>query len=774
MLHLRPAVRAVVARLALILAAIGSALAPSLAAAADPPLLTVLALRGSAFFIASAVYDQAAVDALAQRSGRPIELYTEVIDQVRFDVDLDRELHALLKKKYAGTRLDLILASGTGALAFAERNRDLLFPGVPVVFYNVAEDRMRGRTLPPAFSGVTLEFNPAATLDLVTRLQPEVTHLVVVAGNADYDRGWLARVEPLLRANASRFTTTYLTDHSLPQVLEEVRRLGPGSAVFYLSMVRDAAGTRHLPRDAAKRLVEASAVPVYASIPGVVDQGVLGVWSPSHREQGTRAGELAARVVAANGAALGGREPPIPARCVLNWQAMQRFGISESLVPAGCSFRARAVPFWKQYFAYIVAALLVILLQALLITLLLVARARRRRSESQLRRSEELLGQALAAGRMGVWGWDVATRTMEWSAEHYTVMGVAPFSLKPTYREWSSRVHPADLPRVEATIERALADRADFFRYEYRTPLPDGTERWLDAQGHPVYDAQGTCTRITGLTVDVTERKRVEEANAHLVHVARLAVVGELTGSIAHEINQPLGAILSNAEAAELLLQASPVPLEEIRHIVEDIRRDDLRAGEIIRHMRALLRKGELAMEPFDLNQAITDVMHLVGAELARRHVTVAMDLGPLPPIRADRVHIQQVLLNLIHNGMDAMAELPFALRRLDIQTRRAGPDAASITVSDAGPGIAPERRARLFESFYTTKKDGLGLGLAIARNIVQAHGGQIEAERGARGGAMFRVVLPLQAGAASRGLPAGGDARFPATVGGGEPGPVR
>src|SRR5262249_14358727 len=176
---------------------------------------------------------------------------------------------------------------------------------------------------------------------------------------------------------------------------------------------------------------------------------------------------------------------------------------------------------------------------------------------------------------------------------------------------------------------------------------------------------------LIGSLMDVSDRKRVEEANQRLAHVSRLAMVGELSASIAHEINQPLGAILSNADAAEILLGRETIPVEELRQIIDDIRHDDMRAGEVIRHMRSLLRRRGLSMQPFDLNRAIADVLAFAGADLSRHGVKLDTDLAPLPIVYGDQVHLQQVVLNLILNAVDAMEPLPAARRRLSVRTAR-------------------------------------------------------------------------------------------------------
>jgi signal transduction histidine kinase len=212
---------------------------------------------------------------------------------------------------------------------------------------------------------------------------------------------------------------------------------------------------------------------------------------------------------------------------------------------------------------------------------------------------------------------------------------------------------------------------------------------------------------------------------------------------IAHEINQPLGAILSNAEAAEMLLESEKPALDEVRQILSDIRKNDLRADEAIRRIRDLLRKHETQMKPLDINKTISGVLRLVTGDALRRHVQIRKDLahGLLPAI-GDEIHLQQVLLNLIVNSMDAMDDTPESARRITIQTRPNGGDHIEISVMDCGCGIAPDKMPLIFESFFTTKQNGMGLGLSIARSIIEAHQGRLWVENNPGGGATFRFTV--------------------------------
>ena len=255
---------------------------------------------------------------------------------------------------------------------------------------------------------------------------------------------------------------------------------------------------------------------------------------------------------------------------------------------------------------------------------------------------------------------------------------------------------------------------------------------------------------ITALLLERRRRRKAEVAvqvqRNEIAHASRLAVAGELTASIAHEINQPLGAILASADAAELILQAGGDRREDLTRIVSRIRRDDLRASDVIRRLRALLVSHEAQREPFDLAAIVDDVATMLEAEARRRQVT--LEIRPMhldSVVMGDPIQLQQVLLNLILNAMDAVADAP-ADRRVIVVEVTVAKSTVSVSVRDGGPGIARENLPKVFESFFSTKKKGMGLGLSIARTIVEAHGGRIKAENGPVNGAVFRVDLPASA----------------------------
>jgi two-component system sensor kinase FixL len=229
-----------------------------------------------------------------------------------------------------------------------------------------------------------------------------------------------------------------------------------------------------------------------------------------------------------------------------------------------------------------------------------------------------------------------------------------------------------------------------------------------------------------------------------LAHAGRVATIGELTASLAHELNQPLTAILSNAQAGQRVLETAPVDLEEVAEILKDIVEDDKRAGEVIRRLRSLLKKGDLQMMALDLNEALVEVARLVSADAVVRGVSIRLELADgLPPVLGDRVQLQQVALNLVLNGLDAMRESGTRDRALVLRTARAGVKSVRVEVRDSGTGINEGDMGKIFQTFYTTKPDGMGMGLAITRSIVDVHGGRLEAHNNPDGGATFSFTLP-------------------------------
>src|SRR5271165_1062837 len=373
-----------------------------------------------------------------------------------------------------------------------------------------------------------------------------------------------------------------------------------------------------------------------------------------------------------------------------------------------------------------------------------------------LRESEERMTLAADAAGFGIWMWESA-RNRLWASERgrhqLGFMPGEPLSIPAMLQH----IHPDDRQAVHRELNLAGEDMGEW-RAEYRVPLPDGTCRWIVARSRMYPDtASGMPARMLGVTVDITARKTAEKAlemqRDELVHLARITTLNEFSNSLAHELNQPLAIILTNAQAAQRLLAQSPPDLAEARDILADIVSEDQRAGEVIRRLRSLLKHGQSQLLPLSVNSIVEDVLRIAHSELIGRGITVHNATAASVPMAAgDRIQLQQVLLNLILNACEAMAANPPASRHLTLASAYVD-GTIRISVSDSGCGL-PSDAESIFKPFYTTRKDGLGLGLSICRSIVTAHHGRLWAEAygaaghslgaaAARPGATLHLELP-------------------------------
>jgi PAS domain S-box-containing protein len=279
-----------------------------------------------------------------------------------------------------------------------------------------------------------------------------------------------------------------------------------------------------------------------------------------------------------------------------------------------------------------------------------------------------------------------------------------------------------------------------------------GRSRWLQTVKRPIIERGESTNQVLGSSTDITRRKQtdleLQEQRSELAHVARISMMGELAASLAHELNQPLTAILSNAQAALRFMSSKPADLEEVRETLQDIVKDNNRAGEVIRRMRALVKKEELEFAVLDCGSLLRDVIALVHSDAVLQNVKISLELEDgLPRIVGDRVQLQQVVLNIMLNAFDAMKECPADQRRVRLHAESHGAEFVTVAVSDCGVGLSSDKLDKIFQPFYTTKGEGLGMGLSISRSIIQAHGGHLWAKNNSDGGATFYFTVPRHGG---------------------------
>jgi PAS domain S-box-containing protein len=369
----------------------------------------------------------------------------------------------------------------------------------------------------------------------------------------------------------------------------------------------------------------------------------------------------------------------------------------------------------------------------------------RKLAEEDLRRSEAFLAEAQHLSSTGSFSWRVATDEIKWSEHLYRIYELE-IGVPVTLELIRTRVHPEDLTLYEKMVEEAR-NGGDDFEWQYRLIMPDRAIKYLHAVARATRDQDGELEYIAAVQ-DVTERRLSEDAlgklRSELAHVSRVATLGALTASIAHEVNQPLSGIITNASTCQRMLNAEPPNIDGARETARRTIRDGQRAADVIKRLRALFGKKDATTESVDLNEATREVIALSLSELQRGRVILRVELTEdLPAVTGDRVQLQQVILNLLLNASDAMSGINDRPRQLVIRTERDEGDCVRLSVQDAGVGFDPQDVDRLFEAFYTTRSDGMGIGLSVSRSIVESHHGRLWATPNDGPGATFSFSIP-------------------------------
>jgi PAS domain S-box-containing protein len=370
----------------------------------------------------------------------------------------------------------------------------------------------------------------------------------------------------------------------------------------------------------------------------------------------------------------------------------------------------------------------------------------RKLAEEALRRSEAYLAEAQRLSLTGSFGWHPGRREFSWSEQTYRIFGY-DLTVEPTLTLIRRRVHPDDLALVQHAIERASRHGCPI-DLAHRLLMPDGSVKYVKVVAHAITN-QSSDWEFVGAVTDVTAARLAEQAlhkaQAELAHAARVATLGELAASIVHEVSQPLAAIVTNGGACLNWLRRDPAEQEEACAAVEAIMRDGHRASEVIRRLRELAKKGEPQKSLLEINDVINDVLLLTEGEVRSHRVEVRSELKEaLPPVLGDRIQLQQVIINLIMNAIDAMASAVDQPREVVVQTELQGQDQVLVAVQDSGIGLDAVDTDRLFDAFFTTKPSGMGMGLPICRSIIEAHGGRLWASRNRTAGATFQFSLPV------------------------------
>ncbi|HYZ85624.1 MAG TPA: ATP-binding protein [Bryobacteraceae bacterium] len=370
-----------------------------------------------------------------------------------------------------------------------------------------------------------------------------------------------------------------------------------------------------------------------------------------------------------------------------------------------------------------------------------------KRAEERLQRSEAQLADGQRLSHTGTWGWNVGSGELIFSHETFRILGFDPEKPAPSVAATMDRIHPDDRALVDRVIEAAIRER-EAYQFEVRLAVPDGPAKQVHCIGRPVINDSGDLEFI-GTVLDITARRSVEErleiAQSQLAHMARVTTMGELTASIAHEVNQPLTAIIANGSACLRWLAGKEPNLDEARDAVSRIINEANRACQIVAKTSAFMRKSQPGIAPVQINKLIHEVLALIRHRVLRDGVSLRCELAKaLHEAQGDSVQLQQVILNLVVNAMEAMLVRPEGERQLLVSTANDGPGTILVGVRDSGSGVEPRSAEDIFKPFFTNKPGGMGMGLAISRSIIEAHGGKLWCVPNDDRGATFWFSLPI------------------------------
>jgi PAS domain S-box-containing protein len=693
---------------------------------------------------------------LAESSLKNAEIYYDTLDLNRFPGRAHEErMTRLLSEKYAETHPDIMIALGRVALEYLLRQRDTFAPGVPIIVCYWAGATPATVASLNNVTGVFSEFNWSQTFALAARLQPRAREVAIVSGASV--PVWEQEAHRQLAPHLAPYKVRYLAGLPYDRLLDEVARLPRDTIVLTLPIFKDGDGVSRIPARVAADVARASSAPTYAPIDTFLGTGIVGGYMDTFEASGSATAELVIEVLGRkDGTVL---PPPItaPHHFAVDARQLQRWGLSQNSLPAGTKLMFKEPTLWEQYrnlvlitvgvFALLVACLVALSLQVL----------KRRRAEATLEASEERMKFAAASTDTGLWQYDVPSRQL-WATEHCRSMfGLNADSLL-TPEAFLGAVHPDDRALALASIQPAAPTGETAERSEFRVVDPDGQLRWYLAAVSTEFDKSGDPVQVNGVFRDVTQRRKAEQeaeqmeealraTRTELARLNRQTTIGAMAASIAHEINQPLSALVTNGGIGLRLLAMPDSDLDEVRDVLKRIIEDGHRAGHVITSIRAMFAKDQSEKVPVDIRDLIYEVLALVRGELDSQRVTLQVELHPkLPRVMADRIQLQQVFLNLIMNAIEAMGSMENRDGLLLLKSEFHQADNVLIAVEDSGPGIDPKDMGRIFDDFFTTKSHGMGLGLSICKSIIESHGGRLWASARMPHGSIFYVQLPSDA----------------------------
>jgi PAS domain S-box-containing protein len=684
---------------------------------------------------------------VSSRSPEPIDLHEVSLEMARF-AQSEQELPFInfLRERFSNHKPDLVVTVGGPAFTFMERHRDL-FPAIPFAMTGVAEQVLQSGAIPENSVAISLPVNLKGIVEDILNALPGTTNIEVVLGTSPIETFWLKECRRAFAAFSSQIKFTYLNHLSFKDIRKHVANLPSNSAVFYGMLLVDGAGIAYDPSEALRSLADTANSPIFALNESYFGLGIVGGRLVQERAAGVCAAEVALRIL--NGEPAGTiNVPSLPENLpVYDWRALQRWGISETRLPQGSIIQFRQSSLWGLYRWYILSGVGLLIFQGCLIAGLLVHRRRRALAEHSLQKSEQRLRLITNALPVLI-AYVGSDQRYQFNNAVYTEwFGVNPKeAFGRTIREVvGESFYQSLLPYVERVLS------GEHVHHAHDTTLPNGRRISIEVIYVPDMDESGVVRGFYAMAMDVTERNIAQQESKRLqdelLHASRITATGELAGALAHEINQPLSAIMSNAQAAKRFLNLPTPDLEEVKEALDDIAAEDARAGEVINRLRAFMKKSKAEFEDIELNGIFREVVGFVHSDSVVRDVKISLELDPrVPPVRGDRIQLQQVVLNLLLNAFDAVSDQPRGERRLWIRTSLED-SVVHAAVKDSGKGVSAAEFENVFKTFFTTKPQGLGMGLSISRSIIIRHQGRIWVENNTGVGTTFHFSLPVAPG---------------------------
>ncbi|HZI86091.1 MAG TPA: ABC transporter substrate binding protein, partial [Pyrinomonadaceae bacterium] len=621
------------------------------------------------------------------RKGLPagLQVFYEALDTFRIPNEkYEQEMVRLLQRKYSEQPIDLIYAYNRSALRFLLKHRGELFSNTPVVFIAYEMKRVADLSLDAQVTGVGGRVELSPTLDIALALQPQTERVVVVAGKMPADTAFVEQARQEFSPYEGKVEFVYLIGLPIEEVRTRLASLPDNSIVFYLWVSSDSTPQISSNPELISLLAPSSSAPIYGTSQTYLGNGMIGGRLVDFEALGTRAGEMGLRILAGDSPQ---NIPPqtVPSTTMFDWRELRRWSIDETRLPPGSVVRYREFSVWELYKWRIIGAISIIVLQAVGIGWLLFTRAKRRQAEeakNNLAAIVETSDDAILSNTLEgiIISWNAgAEKIYGYSASE--IVGQPVWTLAP----------PELKGEVEGILER-LGRGEIVDHLETQRVSKEGMRIDVSLTISPIRNERSIIIGASTIARDITARKKAEveglQHREELAHLSRVTMLGELSGSLAHELNQPLTAILSNAQAAKRFLEHDSVDLDEVRDILTDIVDQDIRAGEVIHRLRLLLKKGEVDQQPLDVNNTVQEVLKLIHGDLVNQSITMHTQLAPgLPTVKGDRVQLQQVLLNLVMNASDAMNRNSSTDRQLTVFTGLSDGEGVRFSVSDCGSG---------------------------------------------------------------------------------------